>query len=912
VAPEAIAVAGRRPDPSPRRDAPKSSNFSFFINYAPIFACISFISLCPQQQIPVKEPKNDDLGMNEFKIEKLTGLSDEEAAGCLERDGFNELPWQTSRRSLDIFLNVLKEPLFLLLIACGFIYLSSGEFQEALMLLGFVFVIISITFFQERKTERALDSLKALSSPRALVMRNGKKKRIAGREVVCGDVLLLSEGDRVPADCILVMANNFHVDESLLTGESMPVRKTSSLDITQPIGKPGGDDLPFAFSGTLVISGQAFGIVKSIGANTELGKIGAALKSIKSQASPLQIQTGIIVKVFAIFGVVLCILVVIIYWLTRGQLLQGFLAGLTLAMAILPDEFPVVLTVFFALGAWRISKYRVLTRNIPAIETLGSATVLCVDKTGTLTRNSMTVTDIVAGDKTHRISPHAGALPEEFHEVVEYSILASPADPFDPMEKAMKELGEHTLVNTEHLHSNWKLEREYPLNKNLLAVSRVWVSRSGEGLVVAAKGAPEAIADLCHFNSSQLKWLAGKIEELSNQGKRVIGVASSRYKGTALPEKQHDFEFKFIGLLGLEDPVRSNVPGAIEECYTAGIRTIMITGDYPGTAMSIARQIGLKNADRTISGAELGKMSDEELVEKIRDINVFARMVPEQKLRIVNALKINREVVAMTGDGVNDAPALKAAHIGVAMGGRGTDVARESASLILLDDDFNSIVTAVRMGRRIFDNLKKAMMFIFSVHIPIAGLSLIPVIFKWPLILFPAHIVFLQLIIDPACTLIFEADKAEKDVMKRKPRNPDAKLFDIPTVLRCLFQGGITLAIVLAIYLHNIRVHSIDTARALAFLTLVVCNLGMILSNRSLTRSGISMLKEENDAFKWVMSGAILVMSLVLTVPFLMDLFRFGPISIEDFLLSLGGGLLAAVLMDMLKLLPYFGSNRNK
>lgn len=848
--------------------------------------------------------------MDEFKIEKLTGLSDEEAAECLARDGYNELPWQTSRRSMDIFLNVLKEPLFLLLIACGFIYLSSGEFQEALMLLGFVFVIIFITFFQERKTERALDSLKALSSPRALVMRSGKKERIAGREVVCGDVLLLSEGDRVPADCILVMANNFHVDESLLTGESVPVRKNFSSDFRQPMGKSGGDDLPFTFSGTLVISGQAVGIVKSIGVNTELGKIGATLKSIKPQATPLRIQTGKIVNVFATYGIALCLLVVIIFWLTRGQLLQGFLAGLTLAMAILPDEFPVVLTVFFALGAWRISKYRVLTRNLPAIETLGSATVLCVDKTGTLTCNSMTVTDIVAVDKTYVIPPHAGALPEAFHEVVEYSILASPADPFDPMEKAMKVLGEHTLVNTEHLHSNWKLQREYPLNKNLLAVSRVWISRTGEELIVAAKGAPEAIADLCHFDVSQLSWLAKKIEELSNQGKRVIGVASSRYKGKALPDKQHDFEFKFIGLLGLEDPVRSKVPGAIEECYTAGIRTIMITGDYPGTASSIARQIGLKNPYRTITGAELEKLSDKDLAVKITDVNVFARMVPEQKLRVVNALKINNEIVAMTGDGVNDAPALKAAHIGVAMGGRGTDVARESASLILLDDDFNSIVTSVRMGRRIFDNLKKAMMFILSVHIPIAGLSLIPVIFKWPLILFPAHIVFLQLIIDPACTLIFEADKAEKNVMKRSPRNPDAKLFDLPTVIRCLFQGGITLTIVLLIYLQNIRIHSIETSRALAFLTLVVCNLGMILSNRSLTRSGISMLKEENEAFKWVMSGAILVMILVLKVPFLMNLFRFGSVSLNEFFMSLVGGLLAAVLMDMLKLFPGFKDSR--
>ncbi len=730
--------------------------------------------------------------------------------------------------------------------------------------------------------------------------------RIAGREVVCGDELLLSEGDRISADCILVLANNFFVDESVLTGESVPVRKIHSTKIDSPIGKPGGNDLPFAFSGTLVISGQAVGIVKSIGMNTAIGNIGRTLKSIKLQRTPLQIQTGTIVRNFATFGLVLCSLVVFVYWLTRGLLLEGFLAGLSLAMAMLPDEFPVVLTVFFALGAWRISTYRVLTRNIPAVETLGSATVLCVDKTGTLTSNSMSVTDVVEGDQFYSITPQAKMLPEAFHEVVEYSILASPADPFDPMEKAMKDLGERTLVNTEHLHSAWKLQREYPLNKNLLAVSRVWISTSGEELVVAAKGAPEAIADLCHFDTLQLKWLKTKIEVLSNQGKRVIGVARALYKDAALPDKQHDFEFEFVGLLGLEDPVRPNVRGAIDECHTAGIRTIMITGDYPGTAMSIAQQIGLKNPNQHITGSELEELTNEELSIRIKEVNIFARMIPEQKLRIVNALKFNNEIVAMTGDGVNDAPALKAAHIGVAMGGRGTDVARESASLILLDDDFNSIVTAVRMGRRIFDNLKKAMMFILSVHIPIAGLSLIPVLFQWPLILFPVHIVFLQLIIDPACTLIFEADKADSDVMKRKPRRLNAKLFDWPTILKCLFQGGLALVVTISIYLFVRHNHSTEAARALAFFTLVVCNLGMIFSNRSLTKSSISMLREENVAFRWVMTGTIVVISLILIVPFFKHLFRFGTIPLGDTFLALAGGLLTIILMELLKMIPSF------
>jgi Ca2+-transporting ATPase len=844
-------------------------------------------------------------------LDKLTGLSTDEVATRQVRDGFNELPSQGRRKSLEILFSVLREPMFLLLIACGALYLLSGEVQEAAMLLAFVFVIIGITFYQERKTERALEALKDLSSPRAIVIRNHEKTRIAGREVVCDDVMLLSEGDRVPADCILIHAINFSVDESLLTGESVPVRKTSSEDASTPMGKPGGDDLPFAFSGTLVVAGQAVGIVKATGMKTELGKIGKALQSLTEDRTPLQVQTGKIVRIFAVCGAALCVVVVLVYWLTRGELLQGFLAGLSLAMAMLPEEFPVVLTVFLALGAWRISKYRVLTRRVPAIETLGMATVLCVDKTGTLTFNRMTVSDVVVHDRFCSISAKSEAIPEQFHEVVEYAILASPADPFDPMEKAMKELGERTLANTEHLHSSWNLQREYPLSKDLLAMSRVWTSTSGDKMVIAAKGAPEAIADLCHFDAVQTKRLITKITVLSDKGKRVIGVARALYNKADLPLQQHDFQFEFVGLLGLEDPVRENVPGAIDECYAAGIRTIMITGDYPGTAISIARQIGLKNPDRYISGSELETMTDTQLAVRIRDVNVFARMVPEQKLRIVKALKINKEVVAMTGDGVNDAPALKAAHIGVAMGGRGTDVAREAASLVLLDDDFNSIVTAVRMGRRIYDNLKKAMMYILSVHIPIAGISLIPVLLKWPLILFPVHIVFLELIIDPACTLIFEADKDDLGVMKRRPRGIDAKLFDLSTVLKCLFQGGLSLAVTLAIYIFIRHDHSTEAARTLAFLTLVVCNIGMILSNRSLTRSILSMWKEKNSAFTWVMTGTAAVMCLVLTVPSLKSLFRFSSVSLIDLILALAGGLITIVLMELIKVFPSVRTRSN-
>ncbi len=840
--------------------------------------------------------------MGALVIEKLAGLTQAEVEDRRKRYGRNELPTQRKRNAFDILAGVLREPMFLLLIACGSLYLLSGESAEALMLLGFVFIIIGITFYQERKTERALDALRDLSSPRAYVLRDGEKRRIPGSEVVVDDVILLSEGDRVPADCLLLHAVNFSIDESLLTGESVPVRKSAAEDDSVPIGAPGGDDCPFAFSGTMVVSGQAVGRVRATGAETQLGKIGKALRTIEEKRTPLQIQTGKVVRTFAIAGGILCILVVAIYSLTRGDVLEGFLAGLSLAMAILPEEFPVVLTLFLALGAWRISGSRVLTRRVPAIEALGSASVLCVDKTGTLTQNSMAVTDIVAGDRILQIREIAGVLPEEVHEVVEYAILASPADPFDPMEKAMKTLGDIGLAATEHLHSSWVLQREYPLSKELLAMSRVWISPSGEDLVIAAKGAPEAVADLCHFNSIRRQWLTGKIDLLSNQGKRVIGVAQARYHRTDLPQNQHDFNFRFVGLLGLEDPVRPAVGDAVGQCYRAGVRIIMITGDYPGTAVSIARQIGLDNPGKFLTGPDLDGMTDDALASRITNVNVFARMIPEQKLRIIKALKANGEVVAMTGDGVNDAPALKSAHIGIAMGGRGTDVAREAASLVLLDDDFTSIVTAVRMGRRIYDNLKKAMMYILSVHIPIAGLSFIPVLLKWPLILFPVHIVFLELIIDPACTLIFEADRDDREVMNRKPRRIDAKLFDLPTVLTCFFQGGLTLLATLVVYMFIRQDHSAPAARSLAFLTLVVCNLGMILSNRSLTRSSLSMLREKNEAFKWVMLGSVTLLTLVMTVPALKGLFRFGSVTLADLALALTGAISVIGLIEVLKL----------
>jgi len=836
------------------------------------------------------------------------GLTEQEAAERLAMEGPNELPSSRPAGVFAIALGVVRQPIFLLLVAGGITYMLLGDVEEALMLLAFVLAVIGITIYQERKTERALDALRDLSSPRALVMRDGRQRRIAGREVVCGDALVVNEGDRVPADAILLSGMNVMTDESLLTGESVPVRKIRRPDVTE-MQPPGGDDQPFLYSGTLVVKGQGIAEVKAVSVNTEIGKIGAALRSVEPEETRLQRETTALVKRLALVGAVLSALLVLAYGISKGAWIKGLLSGITLAMAILPEEFPVVLTIFLALGAWRIAQKQVLTRRIPAIEALGAATVLCVDKTGTLTFNKMTVRELYADGKTFELPDTPdGELPEEFHALVEYSILATQRDPFDPMEIAIKRVGECYLDGSEHLHEEWVLVREYPLSPELLAVSEVWRSREGLEYVIAAKGAPEAVFDLCHLSKDVQVSRSNLVRAMASKGLRVLGVARARFATSDLPGEQHDFDFELIGLLGLEDPVRPSVPQAVRECYQAGIRVVMITGDYPDTARSIARQIGLHLPDSCITGQELDAMPDDVLNERVGDANIFARVVPKQKLRLVNVLKARGDVVAMTGDGVNDAPALKAANIGIAMGQRGTDVARESAALVLLDDDFSSIVEAVRLGRRIFDNLRKATAYIFSIHVPIVGLSLLPVLLGWPPILMPVHIAFLELIIDPACSVVFEAEPEEPDVMRRPPRPSDDPLYDIRTVGLSLLQGFSVLVVIAVTF--SIVCCVVDSgwamARALAFTTLIFGNLALILSNRSRSRFSLKMTQTRNPALWWVFGAALVFLGLALYVPFPRSLFRFATPALADIAECVGLGFVLAVSFELFKRLPFF------
>ncbi|MCW3996001.1 MAG: cation-translocating P-type ATPase [Candidatus Bathyarchaeota archaeon] len=819
--------------------------------------------------------------MHNIDVADLNGITSNEAQDKLKKDGYNELPLSKKRSALQIALSVVKEPIFLLLVASGSIYFFLDDVTEGLVLLSFVFVVMGITIFQERKTENALDALKNLSSPRALVIRDGKQVRIPGREVVTGDIIILAEGDRVPTDALLLSSINLMVDESLLTGESVPVRKAVKLEEQQD-SKPGGDDQPYIYSGTLVTQGQAIAIVKATGAKTEMGKIGVVLKQVERDETKLKVEVSKLVRNFAIFSLSLCALVIIVYGLTRFDWIDGILAGVTLAMALLPEEFPVVLTIFLALGAWRMSKKNVLTRQLHAIENLGSATVLCVDKTGTLTLNKMSVARLCADNKMYDIGSALKNPPDCCHELVEFSVLACKKDPFDPMEKAITNFVEGEFVQTEHIHGDWQLIQEYQLSPKLLAMSNVWGSPNGKDYIIAAKGAPEAIIDLCHLTEAEAKEISENVQKMAKDGLRVLGVAKASFRiaSAELPREQHKFAFKFLGLIGFVDPIRPSVPDAINECYNAGIRVCMITGDYPLTAQKIGRQIGLRNPENIITGTELVKMTNEELKERIKAVNIFARVVPEQKLRIVDAFKANGEIVAMTGDGVNDAPALKSANIGIAMGGRGTDVAREASTLVLLDDDFGSIVGGVKMGRRIFSNLKKAIAYIFSVHIPIAGLSALPVLFGWPLILLPVHIVFLEFIIDPACTTVFEAELEEADIMQRKPRSIHSRLFNRKAAILSAIQGIVALAIVLAVYLYaNASGSGNYTARTMAFATIVLTNLALIITNRSWSQSIFGIFRRPNKAFWQILALAILALLLVIYVPPLAGLFTFSALS---------------------------------
>jgi len=813
------------------------------------------------------------------------GLSSAEASARLKKFGFNELPSAKPRTIWTIALEVIKEPMFVLLLSCASLYVLLSDYGEGMFMFSSILLMIAITFYQSQKTERALEALKSLASPRALVIRDGEKIKIAGKDVVPGDIIILNEGDRVPADGTLLTSTHLNIDESMLTGESLPVLKSELSDSQNKI-----------FSGTLVVQGYGVFEVTATGSQTEFGKIGRALDAIESDQTHLQKEMKVVIKRFFMAGIFICVLMVLMFYFTRGEFLQSLLSGLSAAMAILPEEFPVVLTVFLALGSWRLSKKSVLTRKPSAIETLGSATVLCSDKTGTITQNKMELSAIYNG--TELIDKKE--FDERIREISVCAHLASRPQSADPMEKAISDVGEK-FHNTEN---NYSFVQEFPLSNKLKAMSRVFKS-ADSSLKIFTKGAPEDVFKLCQLSNDDQQKYYTAINDMAARGLRVLAVAKADYKETALPKNQEELNLTLIGLIGLEDPIRPEVPNAIKECYEAGIKVIMITGDFPITAKAIATKAGLKESGRVVTGDEINNWSDEELQQKINSINVFARVVPEQKLRIIKALKNNNEVVAMTGDGVNDAPALKAADIGVAMGKKGTDVAREASSLVLLDDNFASIVMAIRLGRKIYDNLQKAMSYIMAIHVPIIGLTLLPAFFSnMPLLLLPLHIIFMELIVDPICSIAFESEQEEKSIMQRNPRPIDERFFGFKKVIGSAINGTLLFIMVLVVFYLSLKEgHNEKEARAISFSALIIGNVFLILSQLSKTRSFISVLLEKNTSLIILLSVALILLGVINFLPGFTVLFGMTNPGVAHYIPALIGGSILLLSLEIIKFL---------
>jgi Ca2+-transporting ATPase len=830
----------------------------------------------------------------------LKGLSDAEASQRLRTEGYNELPQARQRTIPRIAIEILKEPMFGLLIGSGAIYFLLGDLEEALLLLIFATISVGIAIVQESRSENVLKALRDLSSPRALVIRDGVRRRIPGREVARGDVLALSEGDRVPADGRLLAADDLLIDESLLTGESVAVRKLAGAT-GRPM-RPGGDDLPYVFGGSLVVRGQGLAEITATGPRSEMGKIGTTLRDIEAVAPRLTLQTRRLVHLAAAGGFIVSAAAVLLYGTMRGDWLEAMLGGIAIGMSMLPEEFPLVLTVFMVMGAWRISRARVLTRRASAIETLGSATVLATDKTGTLTENRMSVVELRAGGTVYEpASAPLAPMPKEFVPLVECGVLASAIEPFDPMEQAFHALERTTRTDRPHPHEGRTLSRAWGLRPELLAVTHAWESRGDDDHLVAVKGAPEAVARLCRFDPDAIARLRAEVDDMAARGMRVLGVARALVAEPRWPDSPAELAFTFLGLVGLADPLRAEVPAAVAECHQAGIRVVMITGDYPATARAIARAAGLAG-DTVMTGEEIEALGDARLADAARSVAIFARILPAQKLRIVQALKANGEVVAMTGDGVNDAPSLKAADIGIAMGGRGTDVAREASSIVLLDDNFGSIVATIRLGRRIYDNLRKAMGYIVAVHVPIAGLALLPLVFGTPLVLAPIHIAFLEMVIDPVCSVVFEAEQEERDLMRRPPRSPRTPLFSTGLIAWSLMQGGLALLLVGSAYFFGIeRGMPEGEVRALAFSALVLTNIGLILVNRSFSSSLWRAVSRRNPALWIVMGVALPLLLLGVSWEPAQALFRFGTLHADDLAISLAAAGLLLIALEVLK-----------
>lgn len=807
----------------------------------------------------------------------LVGLSTAEALRRLRDSGPNVLQQERSPSPWALLVDALREPMLALLAVAAFLYWLLGDAAEAAILGSSVLLVVANTVYQAGKTQKALAALRELSSPQARVLRDGRATVCDARELVPGDVVLLGPGDRVPADATLLDSAALRVDESLLSGESVPAEKSAgsgSVAVGAEVGSSAGGANETAspsriFAGTLVVGGNAQARVDATGSCTSIGKIGAALRGIVRERSPMQHEIDHAVVLFAALGLAFCALVTVVYAGSgRGSWLDALLAGITLAIASIPEEFPVVLTLFLALGAWRLAAVKVLVRRPPAIETLGAISVLCVDKTGTLTENRMRVAAAAAATSTWRAAGALDTPPAVFAGLLQDAAWACEAVPTDPMEIAIADAGGSIAP------SAFKHLRHYPLAPELLAVSQAWARPDGSRFV-ASKGAPEALAELCRLSGERREALLADVAAAAQHGLRVLAIARAEIvPGAVLPASPSELRFELSGWMGFADPLREGVKGAIAAAVAAGVRIVMITGDHPATAASIARAAGLPGTNVT-TGAELAAFDDEQLAGCLRNCQVFARIAPEQKLRLVRALRGEGHIVAMTGDGVNDGPALKAAHVGIAMGRRGTDVAREAAQIVLLDDNFVSVVNGIRLGRLIYANIQRALRYILAVHVPVVAMTVVPLLLGGPLVLWPVHIVFLELVIDPACTLVFERQPAQSDPLAQPPRPAGSRLISRNLLIASLVEGAAATLGAALVYLSAwYSGAEAEMVAALTFTAIVVGNLALLAFNRN--EAGMrGALQVDNAAFWIIAATALVMLGLSLYVAGLAALFRF-------------------------------------
>ena len=798
----------------------------------------------------------------------LQGLNSEAVETSRKVHGINELSEKKKTSLLSQIWEVIKEPMLLLLVAAGLISFLIADLLEAGMLFAMVLIVIAISVYQTGRTEKALAALRDMSAPSANVIRNGEIVLIPSREVVVGDILLLQAGDRVAADGYLLESHQLFLDESLLTGESLPVSKQLEQGI---------------FAGTLVTSGSGVAEVTLVGEKTSFGSIGAHLRDIESVKTPLQQEISDLVKLLATFAFIAVGLVTVLYYLTRSDLAGGLLVGIATAMSMIPEEFPVVLTVFMAMGAWRLTQSAVISRKPMVIETLGAATTICVDKTGTLTMNQMSVTEITNSDATI-----LDTNTEHFQKIVTALSKACAPNAIDPMDKAILSL----TTPSENIL------RHIPIEDSLLVMGNVYKDNS-----VTIKGAPELVMEMCGLSEAKQRPHEEYLAKAANRGMRVLAVA----EGT-LPTLDADLRsgsYSFIGMASFSDPVRTGVADAIKTCNDAGIKVIMITGDHPNTARYIAESIGIP-AEHILTGKDIDEIHQNELATKVSTTRVFARMLPHNKLRLVQALKSNNEIVAMTGDGVNDAPALKSADIGIAMGKRGTEVAREAASLVIADDDFTTLVRGIKQGRGIYSNLRKAMVYILAIHVPLLGLALTPVLNSaWPILLLPIQIAFIELIIDPACSVVFESEEFDPNAMLIPPRRREERILNRRTVLTALSQGTSVLISLLVLYFWLLSTALNDESiKSIVFTSLVFSNLMLILINRSWVLSIWQTLRQrKNPTIKWIFSIALLLLVSFIQLPLTREVFGFGVMTLSQWILSFAVGVLPLLWFEAYKLL---------